>query len=212
MSTTGHLRLHFFPRTRATRVRWMLEELGLDYDLRVVDLRSGEQRQRAYRAIHPFGKVPALEIDGVAMTESLAICLYLADRYPEQGLAPFPGDHPRRAAYMSWMAFSTGTLEPALIEEVRQREAAKSGCASSDPGPALTPWEDIAAHLERTLCGRSHLTGDGFTAADIMNGSLMLWARATGLTSKYPRIDAWLDALTRRPACVRATAETGAER
>lgn len=209
MSTPDCLRLHFFPRTRATRVRWMLEELGLDYDLRVVDLRSGEQRQRAYRTIHPFGKVPALEIDGVVMTESLAICLYLADRYPEQGLAPFPGDRPRRAAYMSWMAFSTGTLEPALIEEARQREAATSGRASPDPGPALTPWKDIAGHLERTFFGRSDLTGEGFTAADIMNGSLMLWARATGLTSELPRVDAWLDALTQRPAYVRATSETG---
>src|SRR5689334_18005482 len=117
------IRLHFFPRTRAARARWMLEEIGVSYQVSVVDLRRGAHKSNAYRAVHPLGKVPALEIDNTIIFESLGICLYLADRFWEADLAPVPEEKKRRAHYCTWMAFSTGTLEPAIFEQVRTRKA-----------------------------------------------------------------------------------------
>lgn len=200
-------RLFYFPRTRATRARWMLEELDLGYDLISVDFRSGAQRQAAYRAIHPLGKVPALEIDGATITESLAICLYLADRYWEKDLAPVQEERALRAVYLSWMALSTGTLEPALIEIARHRKTTATGLTMPPVSPAMTPWEDVAVHFELTLKGRAYLVGDSFSAADIMNGSMMIWARSMDLTERLPNTNAWLERLTARPAYHRATME-----
>ncbi len=101
----GTVRLHFHPRTRATRARWMLEELWLDHELVHVDLRAGAQRRAAHRALHPLGKVPVLEIDGTVIFETLAIGLYLADRAGPGVLAPPPVPGAARGAHVHWMAF-----------------------------------------------------------------------------------------------------------
>ena len=201
---TNSIWLYHFPDTRAVRARWMLEELALPYVLAHVDLRQAAHKGEDYLQIHPLGKVPALQIDGTILFESLAICLYLADQNLRCGLAPSPQDAQKRAVYYTWMAFSMGTLEPAIIEQVRAQKAAEQKITPIDLGPMLTPFETAAHHVEQTLSNQSFLLGDQFTAADLMNGSLMMWAQGIGLHEKHPHTLDWIERLKSRPAYQRA--------
>lgn len=198
------IRLHFSPGTRAIRVRWLLEEIGVPYQLHVVSLWRGAHKSKEYLKIHPLGKVPALEIDGTTLFESLGICLYLADRFPDAGLAPLVSERELRAKYCTWMALSAGTLEPAIFEQVRAKKAEERGIASVDLGPALTPFDTIASYLEHHLAEQPFLLGDRLTAADIMNGSLMAWAQDIGLLEERQSIQAWVKDLKSRTAYARA--------
>lgn len=201
------VRLHHAPSTRAVRARWMLEELGMDYDLIVVDLRAGEHKTAKHLRRHPLGKVPALEIDGAVIFESLAILLYLADRFWEKALAPVIEERQQRADYLAWMAVSAGTLEPAVLDQIRAKKAQDKGIETIDLGPASTTFEAVAQCVEDKLCNRPFLLGDQLTAADIMNGSMMIWASTMGLLTPYPNIVGWISRLTSRPAYQRATSK-----
>lgn len=201
------IRLHFSPRTRAVRVRWLLEEIGVPYHLHVVSLWRGAHKSKKYLKIHPLGKVPALEIDDTIVFESLGICLYLADRFAD--FAPLVTDRARRASYCTWMAFSAGTLEPAIFEQVRAKKAEERSIASVSLGPALTPFNNVASYMEHHLAEQPFLLGDRITAADIMNGSLMAWAQEIGLLEGRPSIQAWVANLKSRPAYARAIEGTG---
>ncbi len=203
------IRLHFAPGTRAVRVRWLLEEIGVPYDLHVVSLWRGAHKSKDYLRIHPLGKVPALEIDNSIVIESLGIALYLADRFVDANLAPLVSDRVRRAAYCTWMAFSSGTLEPAIFEQVRARKAEERGVEPIGLGPALTPFDNIASYMEHHLAERPFLLGDRMTAADILNGSMMAWAQDLGLLEGRQSIQAWLANLKARPAYTRAMQSTG---
>jgi glutathione S-transferase len=203
------IRLHFFPGTRAARARWILEEIGVPYQLSVVDLRLGAHKRKDYLAVHPLGKVPALEIDNSIIFESLGICLYLADRFRQADLAPLPEERKSRANYCTWMAFSTGTLEPAILEQVRARKASDRRIPALGMGPALTPFDDVASYMERHLAGQSFLLGDRMTAADIMNGSMMAWAEEIGLLEGREATRAWVTDLKTRPAYSRAMQTSG---
>jgi glutathione S-transferase len=203
------IRLHFSPGTRAVRVRWLLEEIRVPYDLHVVSLWRGAHKSKDYLKIHPLGKVPALEIDNTIVFESLGICLYLADRFADAGLAPLVTDKARRANYCTWMAFSAGTLEPAVFEQVRAKKAEERGVASVGLGPALTPFNNVASYMEHHLAERPYLLGDRITAADIMNGSMMAWAQDIGLLEGRQSIQAWVANLKTRPAYSRAMQSTG---
>ena len=202
------IRLHFSPGTRAVRVRWMLEEIGVPYRLRVVSLRWGAHKSKNYLKVHPLGKVPALEIDNTIIFESLGICLYLADRFVHADLAPVVTDRKRRADYCTWMAFSAGTLEPAILEQMRAKKAGERGIASISLGPALTPFDNVASYMERHLAERPFLLGDQMTAADIINGSMMAWAQDIGLLEGRDAIRAWVANLKARPAYSRAMRST----
>lgn len=203
------IRLHFSPGTRAVRVRWVLEEIVVPYQLSVVSLRWGAHKSKDYLKIHPLGKVPALEIDNTIIFESLGICLYLADRFVHADLAPVVSDRKRRADYCTWMAFSAGTLEPAIFEQVRAKKAKARGVASMGLGPALTPFDHVASYMDRHLAERPFLLGDRLTAADIMNGSMMAWAQDIGLLERRDPIRAWVANLKARPAYSRAMQSTG---
>lgn len=200
----ANIRLHFAPGTRATRVRWLLEEIGVAYELHVLRLWLGAHKRRRYLAINPLGKVPALEIDDTVLFESLGICTYLADRFPEAELAPLQEDRKHRASYCTWMAFSVGTLEPAIMEQVRARKARTHNIGVIDLGPSLTSFYDVAAYMERHLSRRPFLLGDTFTAADVMNGSMMTWAQELGLLEGWEAIQQWVNGLKARPAYLRA--------
>ena len=101
---SGSLQLYYAPRTRSRRALWCLEETGQPFERKALKLRAGEHKKPAYRAINPSGKVPALVDGKQVITESAAICAYLADKYPESGLAPNV-TAPKRGAYLSWMLF-----------------------------------------------------------------------------------------------------------
>lgn len=198
-----NLILYYTPETRAVRPRWLLEELGLPYTLRRVDLRAGEQRTPEYLAVNPFGQVPALEIDGEAMLESGAICHWLTDRNSDADLAP-PLDSPLRRDYERWMFFAAATLETGiwlaaahsrlLPEEIRV--------------PQILPWSlklyrSVLKPLDAELAGRDYLVGAGFTTADILVGSTLMWSPES--LKAFPNLRRYVDELAQRPAYRRAT-------
>jgi len=202
MTTTAspRLKLHHAAPSRSSTVLWMLEELGEPYELHVLDLKKGEQRQPAYLAINPMGKVPALEHDGALITEVGAICTYLADAYPKAGLAPAIGD-PLRGPYLRWMFFQGNCLEPALIDRALKRE----------PGtPSMMPYGDVDTTVEtvaRAVARGPWALGDRFTALDVYLGSAIRWTLHFGILPERPEFTSYVARLGERPALQRATAK-----
>ncbi|MCK6544916.1 glutathione S-transferase family protein [Myxococcota bacterium] len=200
------LKLYFCPRTRSTRPRWLLEELGVPYELERVDLAKGEHKRPEYLAIHPHGVVPALVDGSTVLIESVAICLHLADKFPEKGLAPAVGT-PARALYYQWMVYAVATLEPAIVQYYANTVA--KGEDDRDPDDAREAKQKvdtIAAVLVKALNGRAFIVGDTFTAADVVLGSMLGWAKSMGLLKDHPRLEAYVKGLTERPAFRRAQA------
>jgi glutathione S-transferase len=194
--------LHYAPHTRAGRVRWLLEELGVPYELRRLDFAGGAHRAEAYRAVHPLNRVPALELDGATtMIESGAMLVYLADRFGDRGLAPAV-DAPERAAYLQWLFYVPTQLEPPLLDAVWNKvddERKAAGRAG---------WHEAAAVVDRVLAdGRPHLLGERFTAADVSVGSVLGWARAGGLLDAHPALLAYGRRIAARPAARAARAD-----
>ena len=117
--------LYYAPQTRATGVRILLEELGADYDVHVLNIRRGEQRTPDFLAVNPLGKVPTIVHDGAVVTEQAAIYQYLADAFPERGLAPPIGDT-LRGPYLRWLAFYGASFEPAMVDKHEKRVSANA--------------------------------------------------------------------------------------
>jgi glutathione S-transferase len=193
------LRLHHASPSRSSTILWMLEEIGEPYDLHVLDLQKGEQRLPEYLAINPMGKVPALEHDGILVTEVGAICLYLADAYPGAGLAPAIAD-PLRGPYLRWMFFQGNCLEPAIVDRALKRE----------PGPpSLVPYGDFDTTVDvvaRQVAPGPWFHGERFTAADVYLGSAIRWTMQFGLLPERPEFKAYVARLAQRPALRRANA------
>ena len=188
------------PRSRAQIVHWMLEETGAPYEIRPIDLQAGENRQPAFLAINPMGKLPTIVHRGVTITEAAAICTYLADAFPAAGLAPATDD-PRRGTWLRWLFFAAGCFEPALIDRMLQRP---------DPGNkgalGYGSYEDVLAALKTALTPGPWILGDAFSAADVYVGSEINWAMgfgAPGLAGE-PVFDAYVERLKQRPAFRRA--------
>ena len=198
------MKLYYSPQTRAGRPRWLLEEIGAPYEIASLDLKKGEHKQPEYMKIHPHGAVPAL-IDGdLALFESAAICMYLADKYPEKKLAPALGT-PARGLYYQWMVYSMATLEPPVLQTflntIMLPEAERSPAVVEK---AKTQFADVARVLSNALAGRSFLLGEQFSAADVMIGSSLGWAGMMGLLADSPTLQAYVKQLTDRPAFQRA--------
>lgn len=201
------IHLYYYPGTRADRVRWVLEELNLSYDLHLVDLPQGAHKRDEYLAIHPLGKVPAIKIGDEILFESLAICLYLADQYgsinSQTTLAP-KYSSPDRSEYYQWMALSMATLEPAIIEEIRIKKAQESGVESIDMGPALTPFKNVISYINEALTKQKYLLGEYFSCADLLIASLLMWADSMKLLTNYPQTRVWIKRIKQRPAYLAA--------
>jgi glutathione S-transferase len=201
------MKLYYCPMTRATRPRWLLEEIGAAYELVRVDLGKGEQKRPEYLKIHPHGRVPALVDGDLAVFESSAICMYLADRFPEKTLAPAPGS-PARGLYYQWMVYAAATAEPPVVKvflnTVRRSEKERN---PSEEEAGRTEFREVAAVLARALEGRPFILGDAFTAADVMVGSIVGWARGLKLLEEQPTLKEYSRRLVERPAYKRATAD-----
>ncbi len=201
------MKLYYCPMTRATRPRWLLEEIGAPYELVRVDLARGEQKDPGYLKIHPHGRVPALADGEATIFESSAICMYLADRFPDKKLAPAPGT-PARARYYQWMVYSVATAEPPVLKvflnTVRLPEAERN---PSEAEAGRAEFREVATLLARVLEGRPFILGDQFSAADVMIGSIVGWARGLMLLEEYPTVKEYSRRLTERPAYKRATAD-----
>jgi glutathione S-transferase len=197
-----HPRVTFFhaPQSRSGGTRALLEELGADYDLHVLNLKAGEQREPAYLAVNPMGKVPAIHHDGALVTEQPAVFIYLADLYPAARLAPPLGD-PLRGPYLRWLVFYGSCFEPALVDKSMQREPAPpSTCGYGDYDTMLKTLTD---QLEKG----PYLLGDTFSAADVLWGTALNWTTMFKLVPELPVIRAYIDRVLARPAMQRAAAK-----
>jgi glutathione S-transferase len=185
------------PNTRASGTLVLLEELGVPYELKLLNMKAGEHRQPPYLAVNPMGKVPAIVHNGAAVTEQVAIAIYLADLFPEAGLAPALGD-PLRGPYLRWVVFYAASFEPAIIDRARKLEQGP---------PSMLPYGDYDTML-KTLVGQlakgPWLLGERFTAADVIWGSALGWTTMWKLVPLLPEIDAYLQRFAARPAVMRA--------
>ncbi|HKR89430.1 MAG TPA: glutathione S-transferase family protein [Phenylobacterium sp.] len=187
------------PMSRGRIVRWMLEEVGQPYRTQVLDY-AESMKSPAYLAINPMGKVPALTHGVTVITEGAAICAYLADAFPQAGLAPPPAD-PERGPYYRWLFFAAGPLESALTNrrlgvEVSPEQQRMAGYGS---------YAQVMDALEQTLDGREYLAGGRFSAADLYLGANLDYAMNFGAVEKRPAFEAYVARLRKRPAYVRAS-------
>ena len=190
------LTLFHAPRSRSTRFLWLLEELGAPYHIEKVDIfrsMSGTGA-RDPRNPHPHGQVPALVDEGVLITESSAIALYLTDKFPTAGLGPMISD-PHRGPYLSWLAYYAGVLEPAVTNLWKQRQD------DQDKAQYVALDERLRATLEK----QPWLLGEQFSAADILFVSLLQFARQ--MLPPHAVYDDWLARANARPALARALAK-----
>ena len=189
------------PRTRSSRVLWLLEEIGEPYELTRV---AGDERRSAeHLRRHPLGRVPALELgDGTTMFESAAICLQLADLYPAAGLIGPVGSDERAHVYQ-WVMFAVAELEGPLFRWIR---ALSEGTEGTTESLARDRFTQAAAALESALSGRDWLLGGQFTAADVMCASVLQGAFSRELLSPWPGLEAYVRRGESRPAYARAAA------
>lgn len=189
------------PRSRAQMVHFMLEELGVSYRLAVVDFEKGENRQADYLAINPMGKVPAIVHRGVTVTETGAIIAYLADAFPEKGLAPAIDD-PRRGTWLRWLFFAAGAFEPALLDTMLKRSEAPRSTAG------YGSYADVLGALDTMLDPGPWILGDRFSAADVYVGAELAWASMFGAPgiADHPRIATYVERIRDRPAYRKTTA------
>ena len=192
--------LYHSPNTRSSGALGLLEELGAPYELRVLNMKAGEQREPAFLAVNPMGKVPALLHRGALITEQVAIYLYLADLFPEAGLAPPIGD-PLRGPYLRWMVFYAACFEPAVIDRATQRE----------PAPMqMSPYGDFETmlHTLTTQLARGpYLLGERYFAADVLWGGALAWTTMFKLVPELPVIGDYIARWNARPAVARVKAK-----
>lgn len=182
------------PMSRGRIVRWMLEELGIPYKTEILDYGT-TMKAPEYLAINPMGKVPALRHGDMVVTEVGAICAYLADAFPQAGLAPKPGDK-ARGPYLRWMFFAAGPLEYSIVNKalgvvVPQERKGMVGYGS---------YDEVLAAVERALQQNPYIAGPNFTAADITLGSQIGWGMAFGTVEKRPAFETYWQRLASRPA------------
>ena len=190
------LTLYTHPMSRGRTARWMLEELGQPYDTVMLDYGT-TMKAPAYLAINPMGKVPCLTHGDRVVTEAAAICAYLADTFPEAGLAS-----PDRANYFRWLFFAAGPIEAALVNTalgvvVPPERRGMVGYGS---------LPEALAALRSHLSARDYVAGDSFSAADVYVGSSLGWAMRFGMIADAPELAAYVARVTERPACLRARA------
>lgn len=192
------IKLFWCPRTRASRAVWLLEETGLDYEVVPVDVRdpASKAAHPAFVAASPMGKVPALEDGPVAMADSAAIGLYIADRYPETRLAPSIDD-PARGRYLYWMTFVPGALEPAIGEKF-------SGTQPNRVSHGWGDFDSMIQTLEDGLEPGPWLLGERFTAADVLVGSGVCFLRLIGVLPDSAVLHDYADRCEVRPAYQKA--------
>ena len=189
------------PQSRGMIVHWMLEEIGAPYTIEVKDYGT-TMKALDYLAINPMGKVPAIKHGETVVTEAGAICAYLADVFPQAGLAPAPS---ARGDYYRWLFFAAGCVEPAMSNHA----------AGWDPAtPEMQgrfgygSYAAVMDTLAKAVAGRRYIAGDAFTAADVYVGSMIGFGLRFGVIDKRPEFEAYWGGLENRPARLRAGAQT----
>ena len=184
------------PMSRGQIARWMLEEVGAPYQQVLLDYGT-TMKAPEYLAINPMGKVPAIKHGDVVVTECAAICAYLADAFPDAGLAPDPA---QRGDYFRWLFFGAGPLEQAIVNrslgfEVPAERARMAGYGS---------FEAAMDGLEHALSGKRFVAGNRFSAADVYVGAQVGWGLQFGSIEKRPAFEAYWAGLANRPDYIKA--------
>ena len=184
------------PMSRGRIVRWMLEEVGAPYRTEILDYETG-LKSPAYLAVNPMGKVPAIKHGDTVVTEGAAICAYLADAFPEAGLAPALAD---RGDYYRWLFFAAGPVEAAT-------SVARLGAEVTADNERMVGWgsmADVVNALEHAVTAHDYIAGDKFSAADVYVGSQIGWGMQFNGIERRPAFEAYWARLFNRPAAVRA--------
>lgn len=193
---------------RDLRAVWAAEELGLSYTIHWIDAKAGEQRQDWYKAVNPFGKVPAMQDDDVAVFESAAIVAYLADK--ARRLIPPPGA-PERVLHDQWFYAALNTLEPSIfqifITDLAYREM--EGVAGFRARFVDTARERLGS-LDNVLAKQAYVTGDDFAAADIIMAHMLTFIKDEAVLDGFDHVKSYVARCTARPAYRKALAiQTG---
>jgi glutathione S-transferase len=196
--------LHYHPYSRAAGTIWALEEAGVPYELKVVDIMKGEQKGPELVALNPMGKLPTLVDGDVVVTESAAIALYLADRHAPGRLAPALDD-PRRGTYLRWSFFAPSVVEPAVM-------ARSSGWTVKEVAAGWGTYDAMLAAAESAIKPGPFLLGDQFSMADVVFGGLLRFLIGFQQIDARPAFTAYVARLDARPAFQRAEARNLAMR
>jgi len=198
------LKVFGFPKSRSTRVLWMLEEVGAEYQYRKVDLGAGAGQSEGYRELNPSGKVPTLCDDDFCLTESAAILTYLGNRFPEAELIPPPGslDYVR---YLQWAFFVLSELEQPLWTLAKHKFALpKDYRVPEISRTALWEFERAASVLVEGINESGFLIGEDFTAADLLAAHTLGWAQAFKVPLAHHQLESYAKQHLARPAYLRA--------
>jgi glutathione S-transferase len=193
------LTLFHRPKSRSTRFIFLLEELEAPYEIKLVTIRSRDGTGAIDPANpHPHGKVPAIADDGVIVFESAAIALYLTDKFPKNGVGPLVGE-PDRGAYLSWLCYYTGVLEPSIMSKFMKVEVPR-GTAG------WAPLEEVVAVIVQALSRGPYILGERFSAADVLYGTTFGMFAQNAMVPKSIVVDDYVQRVLARPAFARAQA------
>ncbi len=187
------------PKSRSSRMIFLLEELQVPYEVKLVTIRRRDGSGALDPANpHPHGKVPTISDDGAVVFESSAIALYLTDRYPENHLGPLVLE-PERGAYLSWLSYYSGVLEPAIVSKFLNQEVPR-GTAG------WVAVDEVMTVILKMFARQPYLLGDRFTAADVLYGTTFALFAQSPLLPKSPLIEQYVQRIVSRPAYARAQA------
>ncbi|MBU4435510.1 MAG: glutathione S-transferase family protein [Alphaproteobacteria bacterium] len=192
--------LYGSPSTAGTAIHWLLLELGVPFEIAMLDFEAGEQKASAYLSINPEGVVPTLIVDGVAVTEMAAIAALLAERHPDAGFAPAVGS-PERAAYLSWSFWLANGLQPAFRAWFYPQEAAGAQNSEAVQASARARIEAGLARLDAHLADRDVIVGDRFSTVDLLATILCRWSRNMPRpATDWPNLKRYVDRMRARDA------------
>jgi len=194
--------LYHHPFSRAANVVWMLEEVGVPYELRYVDIMAGGQKSPELLALNPMGKLPILTEGETVVTESAAIGLYLADRHAYGRLAPRVED-PARGTYLRWSFFAPSVIEPGSMAKAAEWSFREGQAGWGSYGAMLSA-------MERAIEGRDFVLGDTFSMADVIFGGTVRYMLMVKMIEPRPAFTAYSERLAARPALQRAEARNAA--
>jgi glutathione S-transferase len=197
MTSQPRITFYHSPQSRSVTVRMLVEELGAHVDLRPIHLRKGDSHTPEYLRLNPMGKVPTIVHDGAVVTETTAICQYLAELFPQAGLHVPPGDA-LRGPYLRWLAYYGACFEPAILDRALKRDAPPRSTAG------YGDFDTVYATITQQFEGGPWLLGDRFTAADVLWGSGLNWTMNWKLLPEHPALRGYLDRFLARPAIQRA--------
>ncbi|WP_341502057.1 glutathione S-transferase family protein [Gallaecimonas sp. GXIMD4217] len=198
--TERKLILFHSPQTRSSSALALLEELGVPFELKVLNIKAGENRQPGYLAVNPQGKVPALLDGEVLVTDRVAIFLHLADLFPEAGLAPALDD-PQRGAYVHWLVHYGCSFEPAVVDHYLARPAMPI---------SVSPYGDfdtVLRLISERLAKGPYLLGERFSAADLLWGMSLHYVTEFGLVPRSEVFDRYIERIMSRPSVLKIMAE-----